>query len=73
MRCPLARALTHAGAAHAPLYASVLNQNQIYFSIVQRTTLTPNDVAALTGLEHYLPAFQHRYQVDRETVRWTFT
>jgi hypothetical protein len=28
---------------HAPVHASWLNQIEIYFSIVQRTVLTPND------------------------------
>ena len=34
---------------HTPLHASWLNQIEIYFSIVQRTVLTPNDCATLTA------------------------
>jgi hypothetical protein len=42
---------------HTPLHASWLNQIEIYFSVVQRKVLTPNDFATLTALEHYLLAF----------------
>ncbi len=58
---------------HTPRHASWLNQIEIYFSIVQRKILTPNDFATLTTLEHYLMAFQHRYQAAARPFRWTFT
>ena len=58
---------------HTPRHASWLNQIEIYFSIVQRKVLTPNDFASLTTLEHYLMAFQHRYQAAATPFRWTFT
>ena len=58
---------------HTPLHASWLNQIEIYFSVVQRKVLTPNDFATLAALEHYLLAFQHRYQVMAQPFRWTFT
>jgi len=58
---------------HTPLHASWLNQIEIYFSIVQRKVLTPNDFATLAVLEHYLLAFQHRYQAIAAPFRWTFT
>ncbi len=58
---------------HTPRHASWLNQIEIYFSIVQRKVLTPNDFATLTSLEHYLMAFQHRYQAAARPFRWTFT
>ena len=48
---------------HTPRHASWLNQIEIYFSIVQRKVLTPNDFATLTTLEPSLMAFQHRYQM----------
>jgi hypothetical protein len=47
---------------HTPVHASWLNPIEIYFSVVQRKVLTPNDFATLATLEHYLLAFQHRYQ-----------
>jgi transposase len=58
---------------HTPLHASWLNQIEIYFSIVQRKVLTPNDFATLAALEHYLLAFQHRYQTMAQPFQWTFT
>ena len=53
---------------HTPRHASWLNQIEIYFSIVQRKVLTPNDFATLNTLEHYLMAFQHRYQMAARVV-----
>jgi transposase len=58
---------------HTPRHASWLNQIEIYFSIVQRKVLTPNDFASLAALEHYLLAFQARYQATATPFRWTFT
>jgi transposase len=58
---------------HTPLHASWLNQIEIYFSVVQRKVLTPNDFATLAALEHYLLAFQCRYQAMAQPFRWTFT
>jgi len=58
---------------HTPVHASWLNQIEIYFSVVQRKVLTPNDCATLATLEHYLVAFQHRYQAMAQPFRWTFT
>jgi DDE superfamily endonuclease len=54
---------------HGPVHASWLNQIEIYFSIVQRKVLTPNDFATLAALEHYLMAFQHRYQMAARPFR----
>lgn len=58
---------------HTPRHASWLNQIEIYFSIVQRKVLTPNEFASLAALEHYLLAFQARYQAIATPFRWTFT
>jgi hypothetical protein len=38
-------------SADAPVHASWLNQIEIYFSIVQRKVLTPNDFKSLSELE----------------------
>ena len=46
---------------HTPIHASWLNQVEVYFSIVQRKVLTPNDFADLEQLEQRLLDFQ-RYQ-----------
>jgi hypothetical protein len=58
---------------HTPRHASWLNQIEIYFSIVQRKLLTPNEFASLAALEHYLLAFQARYQASATPFDWTFT
>jgi hypothetical protein len=36
---------------HTPVHASWLNQVEIYFSILQRKVLTPNDFSSLAELE----------------------
>src|SRR3989304_5381892 len=42
---------------HGPVHASWLNQIEIYFSIVQRKVLTPNDFPSLAAVEDPPPAF----------------
>ena len=40
---------------------------------MQRKVLTPNEFTSLAALEHYLLAFQARYQAIATPFRWTFT
>jgi hypothetical protein len=58
---------------HTPIHASGLNQIEIYFSIVQRKVLTPNDFLSLAQLEQRLLAFQKHYQQTASPFQWTFT
>jgi len=58
---------------HTPVHASWINQNEIYFSIVQRKVLTPNDFSSLFHLEHCLMDFQKRYEQTASPFLWTFT
>src|SRR5712691_6436715 len=58
---------------HTPIHASWLNQIEIYFSIVQRKVLTPNDFLSLSQLEQRLLAFQKHYQQTASPFQWTFT
>ena len=58
---------------HTPVHASWVNQIEIYFSIVQRKVLTPNDFTSLAQLEERLLAFQERYQKLASPFQWTFT
>jgi len=58
---------------HTPVHASWLNQIEVYFSIVQRKLLTPNDFPSLATLEHRLLAFQQRYQQSAKPFEWAFT
>ena len=58
---------------HTPVHASWLNQVEIYFSIVQRKVLTPNDFFSLADLEQRLLAFQCHYEHSASPFKWTFT
>jgi hypothetical protein len=58
---------------HLPIHASWLNQIEIYFSILQRKVLTPNDFDSLFALEDRILAFQDRYQDNAKPFEWKFT
>lgn len=58
---------------HTPVHASWLNQIEIYFSIVQRKALQPNDFPSLEALEKRLLGFQRRYEEVAQPFRWRFT
>lgn len=58
---------------HLPVHASWLNQIEIYFSIVQRKVLQPNDFADLAALEQRLLAFARHYEQTAEPFEWKFT
>jgi hypothetical protein len=55
------------------VHASGLNQIEIYFSIVQRKVLTPNDFGSLAALEQRLLDFQNHYEALAQPFAWTFT
>jgi hypothetical protein len=58
---------------HLPIHASWLNQVEIYFSVVQRKVLTPNDFLDLAEVQRRLLAFQRRYQQTATPFDWRFT
>lgn len=58
---------------HLPVHAPWLNQVEIYFSIVQRKALTPNDFPDLAAVEQRLLAFQARYNLTAHPFGWRFT
>jgi hypothetical protein len=58
---------------HTPIHASWLNQAEIYFSVVQRKVVTPNDFADLDALEQHLLAFGRRYEQIAAPFQWKFT
>jgi hypothetical protein len=58
---------------HLPVHASWLNQIELYFSIVQRKALTPNDFSSLEELAERLLAFAGRYREIARPFDWTFT
>ncbi len=58
---------------HLPIHASWLNQIELYFSIVQRKALTPNDFTDLDALTNRLLAFEDHYRQIARPFDWTFT
>ena len=58
---------------HGPLHASWLNQIEIYFSIVQRKVLSPNDFSGLVAVAERLLAFQRYYESIAKPFEWKFT
>ena len=58
---------------HGPVHASWLNQIEIYFSILQRKVLTPNDFSSLQQLAERLLAFERHYEAIAQPFEWRFT
>ena len=58
---------------HTPLHDSWLSQIEVYFSIVQRKVLNPNDFSTPTALKRDLMRFQQRYEKSAKPFEWTFT
>ena len=58
---------------HTPIHASWLNQIEIYFSVVQRKVLTPNDFPSLSTVRERLLRFQAHYIHAAKPFQWTFT
>jgi DDE superfamily endonuclease len=69
----LRTAHTNAHLVHLPVHASWLNQIEIYFSVIQRKVLTPNDFADLADVEARLLAFQDHYEQIAVPFEWKFT
>jgi len=58
---------------HLPVHASWINQVEIFFSIVQRKVVKPQDFPDLEVLSDRLLAFQDRYNATAEPFDWRFT
>ena len=58
---------------HGPVHASWLNQIEIYFSILQRKALTPNDLSSLADVEDRLMGFERYYESFAKPFDWRFT
>jgi len=69
----LAKWYSNAIQVHTPVHASWLNQIEIYFSVVQRKVLTPNDFPDLNTVEQRLLDFQNRYEQIAKPFKWKFT
>jgi hypothetical protein len=71
--CRLTQNWPNAHLVHLPIHASWLNQVEIYFSVVQRKVLDPNDIADLDELQQRLLDFQRLYQQAAKPFEWKFT
>ena len=58
---------------HTPIHASWLNQVEIYFSVLQRKALTPNDFDDLGQLEKTILDFQNIYEKAAKPFEWKFS
>jgi DDE superfamily endonuclease len=67
------KAHDNAELIHLPVHASWLNQAELFFSIVQRKALTPNDFATLQHLARRLLDFAQHYRTIARPFQWTFT
>jgi hypothetical protein len=69
----LRQAHSNAEPVFLPVHASWLNQIEIYFSIVQRKALTPNDLAGLPQARERLLGFSEEFRRRAEPFDWNFT
>jgi len=69
----LAERLPNTVMVHTPVHASWMNQVEIFFSIVQRKGVTPNDFTSLDQVEDRLTAFEQRYNATARPFEWKFT
>ena len=63
----------NAQAVVLPVHSSWLNQIEIYFSILERKVLTPNDFACLSISAERIRAFEHIYNRKARPFTWRFT
>jgi transposase len=69
----LSEAWPTATMVHTPIHASWVNQIEIYFSIVQRKVVTPNDFYDLADVDARLTAFQDLYNLAARPFNWRYT
>jgi DDE superfamily endonuclease len=68
----LRKAYRKAVLVHTPVHASWLNQVEIYFSIIQRKVLTPNDFASLEEVEQRLRLYEELSNREPRPFDWKF-
>lgn len=66
-------AYPHAQMVHLPVHASWLNQVEIYFSVIQRKLLSPDDFEDLDELATQILAFEKHYNAAARPFDWRFT
>jgi DDE superfamily endonuclease len=68
----LRTAYRNAILVHTPVHASWLNQVEIYFSIIQRKVLTPNDFASLEEVEQRFLLYEELSNREPRPFDWKF-
>jgi transposase len=69
----LRKAHPNAVMIHTPVHASWLNQIEIFFSVIQKKVVSPNDFTSLGQLSETLLAFTGRYNQTAKPFNWKFT
>ena len=69
----MTKAWPNAHLIHLPVHASWLDQAEIYFSVVQRKVVNPNDFTDLAQIRDRLAAFEIRYNAIAGPFNWKFT
>ena len=69
----LSGAYANAILVHTPVHASWLNQVEIYFSLLQRKVLTPNDSADSAELELRIKLYEELTNRQARPFDWRFT
>jgi len=69
----LAQWYPNAILVHTPVHASWLNQIEIYFSVLERKVLTPNESNNLGELAETILNFQDGYGEIAKPFKWQFT
>jgi transposase len=69
----MTKAWPNAYLIHLPVHASWLDQAEIYFSVVQRKVVSPNDFTDLGQIRDRLAAFEARYNAIATPFNWKFT
>lgn len=69
----LAAQFPNAIMVHTPVHASWLNQVEIFFSIVQRKVVSPNDFTDTDEVAARLSAFEAHYNRAARPFKWKFT
>jgi transposase-like protein len=69
----LASAYPNAQMVHLPVHASWLNQVEVYFSVIQRKLLTPDDFDDLDHLAEQILAFEQHYNDQATPFDWRFS
>ncbi|MFR0359422.1 IS630 family transposase [Streptomyces sediminimaris] len=69
----LTKACPNAVVVHTPVHASWTNHIEIFFSIVQRKVVRPDDFTDLTQVRNRLRAFEDLHNATAQPFQWKFT